>query len=582
MRSSWFWIKFALLIVITVGVGLFSLPQSWLDKLPQPISAAVSDYPVKLGIDLSGGTKLEYQIDFTEAEKKARLASASDEEFEENFNKEQISDGVVETLKKRIDPDGTKEVGVFASQRGEDWFVVVELTADIDTPENREKLEKVTSLSFKEPFTSVSEVQESADILLSSAISNKTLFEDFADPLVKGREGNTLTLENATSEELTNAFNDNSTAEEIMNMDLLGWYSKKIELEPGIFIFVYFDSLPEQKEATFTEDDGTEYVEEITVRSLRLLYYQGQWKETPLGGAQFKVAKVGTDPNTNFPVTSIEFTPAGAALFSEITGRLSQHVNPVCGSEGDQFAIFVDGDNISAPCVRERIDGNAQISFGGTSFQEVQKEASELAESLNSGATPAPVTLISERKISASLGERALELSVKAAVFGFVAVAVWMIFFFRWFGLLAIIALGFYSLVLMFLFQFFGFVLTLAGVAGIILSIGMAVDANVLIFERVREELRDGQKFYDAVQTGFDRAWTSIRDSNISSLITCFILFALGTSIIKAFAITLAIGILVSMFTAIGFTRYLILALTPSAWKKKPSILVSEKSILNN
>ena len=127
------------------------------------------------------------------------------------------------------------------------------------------------------------------------------------------------------------------------------------------------------------------------------------------------------------------------------------------------------------------------------------------------------------------------------------------------------------------MFKYFGFVLTLSGIAGVILSIGMAVDANILIFERIKEELRVGEKFSDAVATGFDKAWSSIRDSNISSLITCFILFALGTSIIKAFAITLAIGIFVSMFTAITFTRYLIVGLTPRILKEKKNIFIGLK-----
>lgn len=569
-------------MLFTCFVALVLSPSSWKSTLPEPLSELVQSDPLKLGIDLSGGTQIEYQIDFSEAEQKARLSSASDEEFEENFNRSSIANGVVETLKKRIDPDGTKEVNVFASQRGEEWFVVVELTSDIDTPENREKLEKVTSLSFKEPFSSTEEILAHAHILLESARSENTEFETFAEPLIASREGYVLNLQNATPQELENAFQSKETAKKILEINAFGWHNELISLSDGVQIFVYFDTLSEEKEAFLTNDDGEEYSELMTVRSLRLLYYQGQWKETPLGGGQFKVAKVGTDPNTNYPVTSIEFTPAGNALFSSITGRLAQRNNPTCGGEGDQFAIFVDGENISAPCVREQINGNAQISFGGTSFQSVQNEASALSESLNSGATPAPINLVSERKISASLGEKALELSIKAALLGFIAVSIWMIIFFRWFGFLAILALGFYSLVLIFLFQMFGFVMTLSGIAGIILSIGMAVDSNVLIFERIREELRDGQKFHDAVQIGFDKAWSSIRDSNISSLITCFILWMLGTSIIKAFSITLALGIIVSLFTAIGFTRYLILVFTPSCWKNNVSILISKKNILGN
>ncbi len=657
MKNAWFWFKFFILMSFAAGVGLFSLPENITEKLPENIQKVISNNQMKLGIDLAGGAKLEYLVDFEEAEQKAKMATSSPEEFEATFNKKEIANGVVKTLKKRIDPDGTKEVNVFASERGGNWYVSIELTKDIDTPENRKKLEKVTSLAFKEPLSSVKEKKELAQSLLSSA--QEKSFDEIAKPIVIAKEGNGLNLEKVFLDELIPAFKNEELAKKVLNYsptEKETWYNEVIELDSNTFALVYFENKLSQEERTLSSSEKTftdakkefssELKENIEIKDLpesllslaaelnanewklsdenillektkydekkgqyfysyidistkdssvrdryklkeitktepsrfvRILYYTPQWKDTALGGGQFKVAKVGTDTNTGYPVTNIEFTPEGARLFSEITGRLAAHKNTVCGATGDVFAIFVDGKEISAPCVRERIDGNAQISFNGTSLQKVQKEANELVENLNSGATPAPVKLVSERKISASLGEKALQLSIQASLIGFALVALWMLFFFRYFGFLAIVALGFYALVLLFLFKFFGFVLTLSGVAGVILSIGMAVDANVLIFERIKEELRDGVHFDDAVIIGFDRAWTSIRDSNISSLITCFILYALGTSIIMAFAITLAIGILVSMFTAITFTRYLIIGLTPKSLKKS-KILVGKIS----
>ncbi|HID91566.1 TPA: protein translocase subunit SecD [Candidatus Gracilibacteria bacterium] len=658
MKNTWFWIKFTLLAIFTLSLGLLNLPENLKEKLPTDIQEDINSYKIKLGIDLAGGTKLEYKVDFSEAERKLGLVSENSIDINSaSLKKSEIAAGVVKTLKKRIDPDGTKEVSVFSSQRGDDWFVVVELTTDIDTEENRAKLAKVTSLEFKTPLDTTNLAKNTVE----NAITKKLSFDDVAKEITLNKEGRALNLEDAFLDEITSAtLGDTKLATTLLtqNPEYIGWDNTPHFLPNGAYLLTYYQSALTQKERislhaekTFTDAEklfpseknvsvetlvqklpntdldtlaqmgegqwylfNTYLVEKNELnpetgsytyslidlssqsesvllqytlqetphtedsRFIRFIYFVPQpWASTQLDGGKFKVAKVGTDTNTGEPVVNIEFTAQGAKIFGNITGELAKHTNTICGATGDQFAIFVDNKNISAPCVRERINGNAQISMGGKNLREVQKTATDLAESLNSGATPAPIKLVSERKISASLGETALELSIYAALIGFAMVTAWIIFFFRFAGILAIFALLFYALFLLSLFKYFGFVLTLSGVAGVILSIGMAVDANVLIFERIKEELKSGEKFNDAVATGFDKAWSSIRDSNISSLITCFILFALGTSIIKAFAITLAIGILISMFTAITFTRYLIEGLTPKILKKKPSLFIGLK-----
>jgi len=659
MKNTWFWIKFTLLAVFVLALGVFNLPKDIQEKLPMSVQEEISGYKIKLGIDLAGGTKLEYKIDFSEAEKKINISSETDiTANSESLKKSEIANGVVKTLKKRIDPDGTKEVSVFSSQRGEDWFVVVELTTDIDTKENRKKLEKITSLEFKTPYSQGEEGEKEKDAtamaLLNSAIANNQDFDAVAKPITLSKEGRGLNLETAYLDEISAAvLGDEELAKTLLtqNPEYTGWAKNYEKLPNNMYLFTYYqspltqterssnksektfadaekqfpsdknisiDALPSEvlKDVATLEDEKswilsgkylvekTKYNEDtqsflyslidlssqsedvlaqyikkpVTAtedsRFMRFVYFAPQWKSTALGGGEFKVAKVGTDPNTNYPVVQINFTQKGAELFGKLTGELAQHKNTVCGATGDVFAIFVDNEKVSAPCVREKISGNAQITMGSGTLRTVQAEATKLTDNLNSGATPAPIKLVSERKISASLGEKALELSIYAALIGFAMVAVWIIFFYRFVGVLAVGALAFYALFLLSLFKYFGFVLTLSGIAGVILSIGMAVDANILIFERIKEELKIGEKFSDAVATGFDKAWSSIRDSNISSLITSFILFALGTSIIKAFAITLAIGILVSMFTAITFTRYLIEALTPNILKEKLSVFI--------
>lgn len=561
--GGWFWTKFSLLIVLIVSVIAFLLPSANRTFLPVSINQFIDSHALKLGIDLSGGTKLEYQVDFSSALQKAKLAGKTEAEM---VDKKQIAEGVAKTLKKRVDPDGTKEVSVFASQRGDDWFVVVELTHDIDTPENRGKLEKVTSLSFKEPYETPAEAKASADVILQGAIAKKTSFEDLALSLQSGGEATvSLAKEGYTPDSLSSVIGKEA-ADAIFSSSAVGAWHPTVILNNDQQFFVFIEGLSQ------------DVAGQKTLKA-KVLQYTGRWKETALGGSQFTMAKVGTDPNTNYPVTSIEFTLEGSALFGQITEKLATHTNPLCGGKGDVFAIFVDGKMVSDPCVREKISGNAQISFGstkGASMQSVQAEAQQLADNLNSGATPAPVDLIGEQTISPTLGDAALFLSLKAFIIGFIILSLWMVWSYRWYGVLAVLALSFYSLALIAIFKLTGFVITLPGIAGMVLSVGMAVDANILIFERTREEFQKGKDFKEAIAEGFDRAWTSIRDSNTSSLLTCFILWAVGTSIIKAFAITLSAGIVLSLFTAITVTRYFIAAATPKSWESKPALLLGK------
>jgi len=222
----------------------------------------------------------------------------------------------------------------------------------------------------------------------------------------------------------------------------------------------------------------------------------------------------------------------------------------------------LDGQPISIPKVNEPIlDGKAVIS-GNFSVDEAKK----LGQRLNAGALPVPVNLISQTTVGATLGQQAVQKSLVAGFWGLMIVALFMILYYRLPGILAVIALSIYTSISLAVFKLIpGFTLTLAGITGFILSIGMAVDANILIFERLKEELKSGKDLKKAIEDGFIRAWTSIRDSNISSLITCFILWWFGSSIIKGFALTLALGILISLFSAIIISRQMLLLV--AKWK---------------
>src|SRR3989344_7881255 len=262
---------------------------------------------------------------------------------------------------------------------------------------------------------------------------------------------------------------------------------------------------------------------------------------TGLSGKQFKRATLEFDQRTGVPQISLQFDAEGTKLFGEITTK----------NQGKRIAIFLDNEILSAPTVNQPItDGRAVITG-----QFTVPAAKELVTRLNAGALPVPIKLISQENVGATLGLQSVQKSVAAGLIGFAIVALFMIIYYRLPGLIAVIALSIYTFLTLAIFKLFGVTLTLAGIAGFILSIGMAVDANILIFERMKEELRKGKTSLAAVEDGFNRAWLSVRDSNFSSLITTFILAYFGSSIIRGFAITLALGILISMFTAITVTR---------------------------
>jgi len=250
---------------------------------------------------------------------------------------------------------------------------------------------------------------------------------------------------------------------------------------------------------------------------------------------------MGFDQTTSKPLVSLQFNPDGAKIFEELT---SKNVNK-------PLAIYVDQILISAPVVQEKISGGkAQITG-----QFTVEQARELVRNLNAGALPLPIHLISQQSVGPTLGQSSLEKSLRAGMLGFLGVILFLILFYRLPGILASLALIIYIVLVLTIFKLLPVTLTLAGIAGFILSLGMAVDANILIFSRMREEFAQKKSFPIVVEEGFKRAWPSIRDSNFNSLIVCAILFGFATSFIKGFAFTLGIGILVSMFSAIFITR---------------------------
>ena len=272
-----------------------------------------------------------------------------------------------------------------------------------------------------------------------------------------------------------------------------------------------------------------------------------QLAPTGLSGQYLSRAKVEFNQTTGSAYVGIEFNEEGSKLFAEITRD----------NVGKVLAIILDGVVISAPVINEEIDNGLAAITGQFNVDQVRV----LVRDLNYGALPVPIELISTQSIGASLGEAALDSGLRAGVIGFVALSIFLILWYRLPGVVSVLALVSYIILSLAVFKLVPVTLTAAGIAGFILSIGMAVDANVLIFERAKEERRKGKNNMEAFHEGFKRAWLSIRDSNISSIITAIILFWLGTSAVKGFALTLGIGVLISMITAISVSRTFLFAI---------------------
>lgn len=286
------------------------------------------------------------------------------------------------------------------------------------------------------------------------------------------------------------------------------------------------------------------------------------FKSTDITGRLLERAVLEFNPTTGEPSVSLNFNEEGRILFAKIT---KENVGNIVG-------IFLDGSPISLPTVREEIkDGKAVIS-GAFNLEE----AKILVRNLNYGALPVPISLISTQTVGASLGQSALLGGIRAGIMSLIVIGIFLVIWYRLPGLVAVVSLAVYSVIMLGIFKYIPVTLTAAGIAGFILSIGMAVDANVLIFERMKEELKKGKNINDSMHEGFARAWLSIRDSNTSSLITGAILYYFGsTSVIKGFALVFIIGVIVSMFTAITASRIFLYAVAPRKTNKFTTFLIS-------
>ncbi len=276
---------------------------------------------------------------------------------------------------------------------------------------------------------------------------------------------------------------------------------------------------------------------------------------TKLTGQYVKGAQLNFDSTTQAPQVSIAFTDAGSKIFEDLTARLAPpNPDPQCVNKGKTLGVFLDNQLVEAPAVCDKISGGNAVITGKFTIEQARL----LVERFNAGALPAPITLIDQLTVSPTLGADSFRKAIVAGVVGTLLVIIFMIGYYGLFGVFAAVALCMYIALTLGVFKLVPITLTLAGLAGFILTIGMAVDANILIFERIKEELKKGISGTAAIQEGFRRAWPSIRDSNTSTIITAVILYFFTSSFVRGFALTLLFGVLVSMFSAITTTRLLL------------------------
>ncbi|HOF42793.1 MAG TPA: protein translocase subunit SecD [Candidatus Moranbacteria bacterium] len=522
-------LQFAGTVLLAVFAGLFSYPEVL--KFAPPAYNAISRLKINLGLDLQGGIHLEYKADISNID-----SSHVDEALQ----------GAQDVIERRINAFGVGEPLVQTAKSGNEHRVIVELPGIKDIEQAKEKIKDAPLLEFKEegePDQSTKDMfdqinkqaKEKAQKVLEE-VKNGGDFSQLAkdnseDPGSKENGGD---LDFAKKGQFVSEFDEVLFEKGLKSGEI---YPELVETQFGWHIIKFIESRGEGDEREvhaahilFAKHDPYQYEQFI-------------YKDTGLSGKnlKFATAQYSQGQGLGEPEVALQFDDEGTKLFAELTKK----------NLGKQIAIFLDGELQIAPVVQSEITNGQAVITGNYTFQE----AKEIAERLNQGALPVPLTLVSQQSVEASLGIESLQKSLIAGVVGLAAVTVFMIIFYRFLGFVASISLLIYTALMITIFKFSGITLTLSGIAGFILSIGMAVDANILIFERTKEEIKRGRTVQNAIEEGFKRAWTSIRDGNVSSMLTAGILYFMGTGFVKGFAASLFIGVAVSMFTAIVITR---------------------------
>ena len=527
-------LRFAGVVLLGLVSALIAYPR--LVSFVPPVEQYLNRFQMSYGLDLQGGIHLEYLADVKDI--------ASDKQTE-------ALEAAVAVIERRVNAFGVGEPLVQLSKSGSENRIIVELPGVKNIDEAKQLIKETPFLEFRE--LAGEEAQKEIDDYNAQSL-------DTAGKI----------LENVTNgsdfAETAKTWSQDPGSKDVggeYDFQKKGFYVEafdKVTFDPS---FAKGSVWPELVETPFgwhiikkIDERGEGDNLEVKIAHILFPKYnlsdfpQKQFKPTGLSGKNLKDAFVDyQSQGLGSPQIGLRFDDEGATLFADITKR----------NIGKPVAIFLDQQIISQPTVQSEILNGQAVITGDFSLPE----ANALVKRFNEGALPVPITLVSQQSIDASLGKTALDMSVYAGVIGLTAVAVFMIFFYRFLGLIAVIALLLYSAMLLSLFKLSSFTpfpmtLTLSGIAGFILSIGIAVDANVLIFERTREEFSFGKSMRTSLREGFRRAWPSIRDGHLSTIITTVVLMGIGTGFVKGFAITLALGVLLSLFTAVVLVRIMV------------------------
>ncbi len=534
------YLTFVGVFVLTVLAVLTAIPNgpNWFGR----------ETKIHLGLDLQGGAHLVYQADVS------NIPSG---------DREGAVEGTRDVIERRVNALGVSEPLVQTNKTDEKYRLIVELPGVTDVNQAIKQIGQTPVLEFKTYAAASAEIPLTPDQEKQRDEFNKAQ-QDRAKAALEKIKKDPQSFEDQANQLSEDPGNTDSEGKK--RGGDLGWAKKGAyvpEFEKALFetlkegevsqdlIQTQFGWHIIQRIESRKDDKGEE---EIHGRHILFKQWEKpqqqyvEWNNTELSGKQLKRSAVQFDPSTGQPTVALTFNDEGAKLFEKITEE----------NTGKQVAIFLDGLIISAPTVQQKITGGQAVITGNFSVVE----AKELSQRLNAGALPVPVQLVSQQSVGPTLGKASLEKSFIAALVGFLLVVIFMVGFYRFPGVISVIALAVYGVIVISIFKLMPVTLTLSGIAGFVLSIGMAVDANVLIFERIKEELYRGQTLRASIDEGFRRAWTAIRDGNISTLITAFVLMTFGTSMIKGFALTLTIGVLMSMFSAITVSRILLLVLS--------------------
>lgn len=534
-------------IFLIILSALYIVP--W-DKMG--IDVPLLSKPYTLGLDLQGGIELDYKVDFDS------VATSSG-----TLDKNTVIEGLKAIIDRRVNSLGLAEPNIQTANYGSETHIIVQIPTkdygDITEAEKakksaediaaaKETIGKVVKLEFKEEKKQITEEDKLERRALAETALRELATTPFATVGSKYRDQyeniifatgtGTLPSEAAFSgvETITKfphrtgvvstQGNVSYTLDKDGNATLLG--------NPGYAIV----------DITAKEGTGSYAYSYIFVDERPSVWTPAKTADGKVLNDAYLVSASSTFNQAGQPQVELLFNDEGKAIFSDITKRLI----------GKPLAIYVGGQLLTAPTIQSVIpDGRAVITGEYTITS-----AKELAQNITTGIVPAPIYLTSERTIDAKIGSHALREILIAGLIGLAAIVVFLTIYYRVSGILAGVALVAYTTFLIALIKFFGPVLTLASIAGVILSIGLAIDANILIFERMREALREGHNLQKSIHIGFDKSWTAIWDSHVTSLVSAAILFFVGISMIKGFGLMLALGIVLSLFTSMWVSRVLI------------------------